>query len=306
MPRNRLSALAVAFLLAAAPAAAQNLLTNGTFDRSLSGWEHANPGSPYGSVAWSPADADGSTSSGSAQITYTGPDRSGDAIDQCVPVTAGITYGSTGKVFIPSGQGTLYGAWISVIWFSNTTCDFSGDITSDYGKSVETLDSWVPVSDIFYAPGGAQSAMILPGIHKLNGGTLGATISDRWDDLSFGPLASACTADSTHLCLDGDRFEVSVQWTDYNTGVTHDGYVVPYSDETGFFYFFSKEDIELTVKVHDACPSFGHYWVFLSGSTNVGLTLTVTDTKTNQTKQYTNPPKVLLQPITDFSTFGCP
>ncbi len=119
--------------------------------------------------------------------------------------------------------------------------------------------------------------------------------------------SSGCTADATHLCLTGGRFQVSVQWTDYNTNVTAAATAVPFVDESGFFYFQDPANIEIMVKVHNACAGFGHFWFFSAATTNVGYTITVTDTKTGQTETYSNPAHVLSAAVTDQSSFGsCP
>ncbi len=118
---------------------------------------------------------------------------------------------------------------------------------------------------------------------------------------------SACTADATHLCLAGNRFRVSVQWTDYNTNVTAAATAVPFVDESGFFYFQDPANIEIMVKVHNACAGFGHFWFFSAATTNIGYTITVTDTKTGQTETYSNPAHVLSAAVTDQSSFAsCP
>ena len=79
------------------------------------------------------------------------------------------------------------------------------------------------------------------------------------------------------------------------------------TDDTGTFWFFEASSIELVVKVLDACSSSGHSWVFAGGLTNVGVTITVTDTRTNEAKSYTNPASSAFQPIQDTAAFAtCP
>ncbi|PYQ62998.1 MAG: hypothetical protein DMF53_11555 [Acidobacteria bacterium] len=52
---------------------------------------------------------------------------------------------------------------------------------------------------------------------------------------------------------------------------------VKLTDETGYLWFFSATNVELVVKVLDACSFNQRFWVFAGGLTNVRVTLTVTD-----------------------------
>ena len=119
--------------------------------------------------------------------------------------------------------------------------------------------------------------------------------------------ATGCLPDATTLCLNSGRFQVRAQWHT-NDGNSGPGQAVPMTNDTGYFWFFGADNVELVVKVLNGCalpaPS---YWVFASGLTNVGVDLTVTDTKTGTTKTYHNPlnqPFVAIQDTAAFST--CP
>ena len=100
--------------------------------------------------------------------------------------------------------------------------------------------------------------------------------------------ASACVATATSLCLNGGRFRAAVTWTDFagNTGV---GTAVPLTGDTGYFWFFSSNNIELAVKVLDARALNDAFWVFYGALSNVEYRMTVTDTATGQSKTYVNP-----------------
>jgi N-acetylglucosamine-6-sulfatase len=75
----------------------------------------------------------------------------------------------------------------------------------------------------------------------------------------------------------------------------------------GAFWFFSADNPELLVKVLDGCSVNGAKWFFASGVTNVGFTVTVTDTATGAQKIYTNPDMNSASPIVDTSAFKtCP
>ena len=77
---------------------------------------------------------------------------------------------------------------------------------------------------------------------------------------------------------------------------------------TGYFWFFNPSNVEVVTKVLNACGiTFNSYWVFAAGLTNVEVTLTITDTETEQVRTYTNPMGVPFQPIQDTSAFlTCP
>ena len=79
------------------------------------------------------------------------------------------------------------------------------------------------------------------------------------------------------------------------------------TEDTGYFWFFEASSVEVVVKVLDGCPLNAHSWVFAGGLTNVGVTLTVTDTQTGVTKTYTNPADTPFAPIQDTTAFAtCP
>jgi hypothetical protein len=65
---------------------------------------------------------------------------------------------------------------------------------------------------------------------------------------------------------------------------------VPLTDDTGAFWFFREDNLELAVKVLDGRPVNGHRWVFYGSLTNVAFELRVTDTETGRQLLYENPP----------------
>lgn len=121
------------------------------------------------------------------------------------------------------------------------------------------------------------------------------------------PTAIAgCAADGATLCLRDQRFQVQVSWTNY-AGQTGFGQVVPFSDESGLFWFFTAQNLEFLVKVIDGCSFNSRYWVYAAATTDVEYTMTVTDTRRNVTKTYTNPIGTASPAITDSAAFAtCP
>jgi hypothetical protein len=114
--------------------------------------------------------------------------------------------------------------------------------------------------------------------------------------------AAACTGDATTLCLNGGRFQVRVAWKT-SDGTSGAGQAVPLTADTGYFWFFSSNNVEMILKVVDGRALNNAFWVFAGGLTNVNAVITVTDTQTGAVKTYTNPQGTAFQPIQDTSAF---
>lgn len=103
---------------------------------------------------------------------------------------------------------------------------------------------------------------------------------------------SPCVAGDSTLCVGGGRFEVKALWRDFQgqTGVGHAGGL---TSDTGYFWFFNPENIEVVIKVLDARYINEHYWIFFGALSTVEYTLTIRDTLTGESKSYNNPSGVL-------------
>jgi len=123
------------------------------------------------------------------------------------------------------------------------------------------------------------------------------------------PVKSApgpCVAAPGTLCLGNGRYRLEVSWRDFqsHTGI---GTAVPLSDESGLFWFFAPENMEMLVKVLDGCTLTGHHWVFAAATTNVEYTLTVTDTTNGAAAVYRNPLGTSAAAVTDtLAPLPCP
>jgi hypothetical protein len=106
------------------------------------------------------------------------------------------------------------------------------------------------------------------------------------------------------LLLGDERFAVTVAWGDF-LGATGYGSPVPLTADSGYFWFFDPANVEVVVKVLNACQEPYHrFWVFAAGLTNVEVTLTVTDRRTGQERTYFNPLSTAYQPILDTNAFA--
>jgi hypothetical protein len=114
-----------------------------------------------------------------------------------------------------------------------------------------------------------------------------------------------CLPESDVLCLNQDRFAVRVQWRDFQGG-SGVGQAVPFRDDTGLFWFFHPENVELTVKVLEGCPVNGFFWVFVASGSTVEYEVRVTDTTRDETAIYRNALGQVPLLIPDTAAFACP
>jgi hypothetical protein len=98
---------------------------------------------------------------------------------------------------------------------------------------------------------------------------------------------SDCT-EGTELCLDG-RFTAEVRWKSGANPAGSSGNGVPLTQNAGYFWFFSPNNVEIVVKLVDGREVNGHYWLFVASLTDVEFTLTVTDHATGTTVEHTKP-----------------
>jgi len=136
----------------------------------------------------------------------------------------------------------------------------------------------------------------------------------HWLNPGGGTGNGACVPDAATLCIDdqpGDqRFKVQVPFhTSQGGGLSGNGNPVSLAGEgfnrAGLFWFFSADNPELLVKVLNGCGLDGHYWIFVSGATNAGLTVTVTDTATGHAWTRTNADGTAVPTIQDTNALPC-
>lgn len=122
------------------------------------------------------------------------------------------------------------------------------------------------------------------------------TITD--DDITCSP----CVADDTTLCLAGgsgdpNRFRVRVTWGNF-TGGTGTAHATPLTADSGFFYFFNPNNLEILVKMVRGCGTeLNAYWFFGAAASNLQLSYELVDTTACVTRVYPNP-------LGNFASFG--
>ena len=141
-----------------------------------------------------------------------------------------------------------------------------------------------------------------------------------WDDLAEqtlpqdvvarrfvrAPQVAGCADSASALCLGADRIRIEVEWRDYQDR-RGAGHAYPLTTDSGLFWFFTDTNLEVLVKVVNACAGFSRHWVYAAATTDVEYTLTATDTATGRSRQYFNPLGNRSAAITDSNAFAtCP
>jgi len=167
----------------------------------------------------------------------------------------------------------FYGA-LSNVEYTLTVTDTTNGATREY---VNPLHQFASVGDTAALPG--------KGAPRSGGGSRRPAAAAKANP---APRQGGCVADPVTLCLNDERFRISVNWRDFvgNTGV---GYAEPLTGDTGYFWFFNDANVEVVIKALDGTGINDHYWVFYGALSNVEYTITVTDTATGDSRQYFNP-----------------
>jgi hypothetical protein len=269
---------------------AQNLLANPGFDQNLAGWAFGN----Y-NPEWNPADASGSSHSGSVRAMVPGGQpQGGGVISQCVQVTGGAFYDFSLKARLQQTPGLQVGGYY---FFASADCSGPFLIADSFHNvGGGQPNAWLTAHREIQAPAGAHSALVLPTATTRTGGVAHTVF---FDDVYFGPSApTICVANAQTLCLDyhpGDsRFLVRATYaTVQSGGLQGNGTAISLSglgvNRGGLFWFFSADNPEVLVKVLDGCGSTGFLWVFISAGTNVGVNLFIADTDTGAVALFHNP-----------------
>jgi hypothetical protein len=123
--------------------------------------------------------------------------------------------------------------------------------------------------------------------------------------VSIAQATAPCFNSANVVCLNGGRFRVELKWRRPNDteGLGTDSGLR--TSDSDVMWFFNASNLEILIKVLNACP--GRYWVFFAATTNVEFGLTVTDTQSGKIKTYFNPLGKAALPVQDTNAFAtCP
>ncbi|MFL6261621.1 MAG: Calx-beta domain-containing protein [Thermoanaerobaculia bacterium] len=121
---------------------------------------------------------------------------------------------------------------------------------------------------------------------------------------------STAACDETRaVCLDGGRFEATVQWRP-SASRTDQGskrLALPEAPDTALFASSREEEPQVLLHVLDRCAVNGHYWLDLAAVTDLEFTLKVRDTQTGRIRTYHKAAGTTPAPLRDAEAFAsCP
>jgi hypothetical protein len=205
-----------------------------------------------------------------------------------------------------SGHSTFSGSSAKILELFFGTDQIAFSTTSDGLPGVTRS-----FSTLSQAAEEAGQSRIYGGIHwqydNQSGLTSGRALAQHVFNRFLSPIEATgpCWRTGNSLCLNGLRFQVKAFWK--TEGASGMGNAVPQFFDFGQFFFFHPGNIDLAVKVLDGCGVNGHYWVFVSGLTDLEVSIMVTDMKTGRTRQYFNPRGKAFAPVQDTEAFAtCP
>ncbi|MXV99911.1 MAG: hypothetical protein F4X59_13180 [Holophagales bacterium] len=189
----------------------------------------------------------------------------------------------------PAGDSAIELKW------SGRWADTSLGLIVVQGRNPES--EWVELTTTRAVNGSARISGLMtdtPYTFRL-ASTVGATRAFSGEaSATTGAFRDACRDGARYLCLGDGRFEVQVHWSNPDVAGDHGfgtGVPIDFSDESGLFWFFEPDNVELILKVLDGQAINGNFWVFFGALSDVEYWVSVEDTQAGQRRTYHNPPK---------------
>lgn len=289
-------------LLFASAVPAQNLVSNGGFQSNVNNWETLFG---IGVLVHDPRDSSGRVDSGSLRLEYT-PDGGISSIeaDQCLPIAGGRRYRYGANVArLGANPGTgIYDEFVQVGIYSTPDCDANSAVDGSVSTYFVTeLREWRSVEGTVSAPSNARSAQIRLLMRHDQAGSL----QRAWfDNVFFMEADGTCVPQFSTECVGNGRFEITASYEDAQ-GVDQFAAPTRLTSDSLVFSFFNPNNLELNLKVLDACNPFGNVWVIGSGSTNVPVRIYVRDTATGKSKTYRDEGGDAFETFFDLKAFDC-
>ncbi len=186
----------------------------------------------------------------------------------------------------PSGNSA-----VDLKWFGRWLDRSLGPLTVE-GRNPES--DWVELVAAEALAGSVQVTGLMtdtPYTFRLVSKARGSRFLSEEASTTTGAFRDACRSGGRYLCLGDGRFEVQAHWTnpdmmgDYGFGAA---VPIDTSDESGLFWFFQPDNVELVIKVLDGRALKGKFWFLYGGLSDVEYKITLTDTVTGSAAGYAN------------------
>ncbi|REK05569.1 MAG: fibronectin type III domain-containing protein [Acidobacteria bacterium] len=197
---------------------------------------------------------------------------------------------------------------------SSLSFEWNDESSGELGFEIESRSLAEPWEPLISAPAGATTATVNgldaePRLFRVRARSTGG-LSAPSNQIAATPRfdIAPCVQDEHTLCLNRGRFLVRSSFSmpapggAAEPGEPASGELL--TEDTGTFWFFSPSNVELVLKVVDACVPFGGYWVFGGALTDVETSILVVDTTSGETRTYFNPAATPFQPIQDTAAFS--
>jgi hypothetical protein len=183
----------------------------------------------------------------------------------------------------PLANGTIQLAWQDK---SSDETSFRIEMSSPTGGFVEVADRAADATNALIG----SLAPDTPYTFRVRArNAIGNSAFSNQASATTAGATAPCVADGETLCLQNSRFRVRAQWR--NGGNHGQAGAVPLAGgESGMFWFFSADNVEVIVKILDANPINSFFWTFYGGLSSVEYWISVTDTTTLASRTYHNPP----------------
>ena len=200
----------------------------------------------------------------------------------------------------------VYAAGLTDVEVTMTVRDLRNGVEKSWTNPLGTRFRPITDASAFATCDDASSAktgnrVVLSGAPRGRPGELHAAALSTADPIDSA--SSACAAGDANLCLSGSRFKVRADWQ--AGGRSGAATAIPRTTDTGMFWFFSEDNVELVVKVLDGCRENGYRWVLLGGLTDVGVEVTVTDSESGRARMYRSLEGLPFASMFDVTAFAC-
>lgn len=264
-----------------------NLVRGGSFDTfdDLGYWTRS-----YG-LEWEGIDGQSRPSSGAATVL-----RRDGAVTQCIVMTPGREYDFGARILVSHvvDKPVRIRGWVQIDFWPGLTCS-GGQQPLATAQTKKVFDSpngrFTAVSNRVFAPEASRSAQI--SLFGVDSNMVSSSQPVLFDDV-FMQERGGCVPDDVTLCFGGNRFSATVVYYDAHDEA-HQAQVVQVSPTSGYFYTYSPDDAELTIKSDAA----GGKSFVIGGMTNLRMQIVVHDYTIGQERRYSNEAGHFLSPIAD-------